>query len=126
MEKQLTKEEFNEKSKDINVYRILKPIPPPLDYAKKGDRYHAQTLYERGYNIVKLIEDKFIELANEPFPFQKELVGKNIHSVYSKCPECGSFGINMPLDNICGNCNYPRCITYYDAETIYQYLQTIS
>lgn len=50
---------------------------------------------------------------------KEELVGKNTHSVYVRCNECQKFGINMPLDNVCGNCNSKDTVTYYDIETIH-------
>lgn len=49
---------------------------------------------------------------------EKELVGKNIHSVYLRCNECKLFGVPMPLDRICGNCGSKDTIVYYDSETI--------
>jgi ribosomal protein L37E len=60
------------------------------------------------------------------FPFEKEVVGKNIHSVITVCPQCGSHGVNMPLEKECGNCGYTETRTYYDAETIHNLLQSAS
>lgn len=56
--------------------------------------------------------------------WQKDLVGKNQHSVYSRCPDCLQMGINMPLDRVCGNCGKDNCVTYYDEETIHKYLHS--
>lgn len=54
--------------------------------------------------------------------WQKDIVGTNRHSVYSRCPDCLQMGINVPLDRICGNCGASNCVTYYDEETIDDYL----
>ncbi len=54
----------------------------------------------------------------DSYDFEKAIVGKNIHSVLSKCPECMITGINIPLDRTCGNCGFTPTITYYDAQTI--------
>lgn len=50
--------------------------------------------------------------------FEKGAVGKNIHSVLTYCPECKTWGCNMPLNKVCGDCRYPNGIVYYDAETV--------
>lgn len=52
------------------------------------------------------------------FQFEREVIGKNIHSVWTFCQSCGVRGINIPLNNECGNCGSAETITYYDAETI--------
>lgn len=114
----MEKELFYKKAANTNLYRVLKPLPPPLDYSSRNDKYHSDILYDRGYNINQLVSDGYLELAEEPFQWQKDLVGKNKHSVYCWCPECQSFGINMPLQTVCGNCGYPKCTTYYDVHTI--------
>lgn len=55
---------------------------------------------------------------------EKELVGKNLHSVYTHCLSCHSWGINMPLNKVCGNCGKNTdTYTYYDSETIASALQ---
>lgn len=52
------------------------------------------------------------------YEWEKNIVDKNKHSVYSRCPHSLGMGINFPLDTVCGNCGKDGCITYYDAETI--------
>jgi len=58
----------------------------------------------------------------KPFPFQMDIVGKNVHTVFVICPACHHRGVNVPLETVCGNCGQEGCITYYDAETIHNYL----
>lgn len=110
--------EFIELSGNTHKYRILKSLPGDLSYLKPGDKISSQTLYDRGHNIEKALKWGYIKNIDEPYDWQKDLVGKNEHSVFSRCPQCQSFGINMPLDSVCGNCGYKKCLTYYDAETI--------
>ena len=65
--------------------------------------------------------DKPIEKESEPTVERWEpgAVGKNVHSVYTHCRNCWMWGINMPLDKVCGNCGKTTDIeTYYDSETI--------
>lgn len=114
----LSNKEFNELAENRNLYLILKPLSGELSYAKVGDKYYSDTLYERGYNINELVLSGVLKMINEPFYWQQKLVGKNEHTVYSYCPNCQAFGVNMPLDNKCGSCEHPRTITYYDAFTI--------
>lgn len=121
----MKKEEFYELAKNRNRYRVAKPLTGELSYAKIGDTFLSDTLYERGYNMLALVEQGVLEIVPDVFPFEKEIVGKNVGSVYSRCPECQSFGINMPLDTVCGNCGYTKCTTYYSAETIDNYLRSI-
>lgn len=52
----------------------------------------------------------------------KLLVGKNKHSVYVRCYECQSFGINMPMMFDCGNCLAKSGTPFYDVETIHNLL----
>lgn len=48
-----------------------------------------------------------------------DFIGNNVHSVYTHCLSCGAWGINLPLDKICGNCNKDTdTYTYYDKETV--------
>lgn len=124
--KPMTKEEFFQLAKNRNRYRVAKPLTGELSYAKIGDTYFSDTLYERGYNMYALVEQGVLELIPDVFPFEKEIVGKNVHSVYTLCSECRSWGINMPLEKQCGNCGYTEGKTYYDAETIYNYLRGLA
>ena len=115
----MNKEDFIKFSGNIHTYRILKQLPgADLAYLKVGEKVQNSTLYDRGYNIEKLIKHGYIKNIDEPYDWQKELVGKNEHSVYVKCGQCGSWGVNFPLDTKCANCGYEKCITYYDAQTI--------
>lgn len=50
--------------------------------------------------------------------WEKNAVGKNVHSVYVFCFECRTDGINFPLERKCGNCGSMETTTYYDRETI--------
>lgn len=118
----MNREDFFQLAKNINRYKVLKQLPPPLDYAKIGDCFHSDILYDRGYNIIQLVADGYLELIPRIFPFEKEIVAKTKHSVLTVCPECGSHGVNMPLDKVCGNCGYTETRTYYDAETIHYLL----
>lgn len=51
-------------------------------------------------------------------PWERLLVGKNIHSVYTLCRDCGMKGINFPFEEECGNCGSENTIRYYDKKTI--------
>ena len=42
----------------------------------------------------------------------------NKHSVYTHCNECKMFGINLPDDRKCGNCNSEDTNIYYHEEDI--------
>lgn len=55
---------------------------------------------------------------------EKRLIGKNVHSVYTRCFVCHSWGVNLPLNHQCGNCNSNETTVYYDIETIAQALAT--
>jgi hypothetical protein len=50
--------------------------------------------------------------------WERKLVGKNIHSVFTWCKDCGMNGCNMPLEDECGNCGSKNTVRYYDKETI--------
>lgn len=119
----MEKKEFFRLAKNRNKYKVLKPLKGELSYSKIGDTYFSDTLYERGYNMQKLVEDGVLELVPRIFDFEKQIEGTNVHSVYTKCPMCFSWAINFPLEKECGNCGYSECITYYDAETINNYLK---
>lgn len=54
---------------------------------------------------------------------EKDLVGENEHSVYTYCLNgCRTWGVNTPLNRVCGNCNEPDGLVYYDSETITKYV----
>lgn len=56
--------------------------------------------------------------------WKEQLVGKNIHSVYTHCLSCHTWGINLPLEKVCGNCGKDTdTYTYYDSETISSLLE---
>ena len=112
----MDKKTFIETSGNVHLYRILKLIPG-CDW-KVNDRVQSGTLYDKGFNILELVEKKYIKNIDEPYEWQKWLVGKNEHSVLSLCGQCGHQQVPFPLDNKCGSCGYERCITYYDAQTI--------
>lgn len=50
--------------------------------------------------------------------WERELIGKNKHSVYTWCFDCCTYGCNMPNNYECGNCGSKNTVKYYDAETI--------
>lgn len=116
---------FYKLAKNRNKYKVLKPIKGELSYAKIGDTYFSDTLYERGYNMDEMVKTGHLELVERIFPFEYEIVGKNVKSVFTKCPEGCGFGINAPLNKQCGNCGYTEGITYYDAETIHNYIVSL-
>jgi len=118
MNTEITQEEFNKLAKNRNLYRVEKKLKGQLCYAKVGDTYYSDTLFELDYNTNQLVKDGFLSLVEEPFEWQKEIVGKNVKTVYCYCPNCQSFAVNLPLDIECGNCSHPKMITYYDAQTI--------
>lgn len=114
----MNRENFLQLAETRHLYRVEKKLPGELQHAEVGTRFYSETLYDLEYNILQMVADGYLVCIDEPFEWQKKLVGENINTVYSRCPECASFGVNMPLDNVCGNCGYPKCITYYDAQTI--------
>lgn len=126
MDKKMTEAEFFELAKNRNRYKVIKRLNGKLSYAKVGDTYNSDTLYDLGYNILELVSGGFLELVPRVFPFEREIVGKNVHSVLTVCPQCRSHGINFPLDKQCGNCDYTETRTYYDAETIHNYLTQLN
>jgi ribosomal protein L37E len=115
----MNRQEFLQLAKNRNKYRVLKQLDGELNYVNVGDFFYSDTLFDRGYNMNALVESGYLELVPRVFPFEKEIVGKNHFSVITVCPECGSHGVNMPLEKECGNCGYTETRTYYDAETIY-------
>jgi hypothetical protein len=50
--------------------------------------------------------------------WEKEIVGKNIHTVFTWCKDCGMEGCNIPFNDECGNCGSKNTVRYYDKETI--------
>lgn len=50
--------------------------------------------------------------------WEKELEGKNIHSVFTWCKDCGMEGCNIQFNEECGNCGSKNTVRYYDKETI--------
>jgi hypothetical protein len=56
------------------------------------------------------------------FEFEKKITNKNIHSVYTHCLSCYMWGVNIPFEKECGNCGSLETLTYYDSETINNYL----
>jgi rRNA maturation endonuclease Nob1 len=50
--------------------------------------------------------------------WEQKLIGKNIHSVFTWCKDCHSEGVNIPLNDECGNCGSKNTVRYYDKETI--------
>jgi hypothetical protein len=57
--------------------------------------------------------------------WENSLIGKNVHSVLTKCFECGTMGCNLPQVTECGNCGSQSTVRYYDSETINQNLEFI-
>jgi hypothetical protein len=57
--------------------------------------------------------------------WETSLEGKNVHSVFTKCFECGAMGCNLPQITECGNCGSQTTVRYYDSETINQNLEFI-
>lgn len=128
--KESEKKEFLENVKNRNIYEVLETFTPPnrnKNWAKKGDEYGSGVIYDWGLNPETLVKGGKIRLIEkEPFKWQKDIVGNNIHSVYSWCPECLKFGINMPLVNECPDCGHTATITYYDAKTIDNYISALA
>jgi len=116
--------EFRQLAKNRNKYKIIKPLMGELSHAKVGDSFYSDTLFERDYNIHALVQEGYLELVPRVFPFEEMAIGKNVHTILTVCPECGTHGVNMPLEKSCGNCGYTETITYYDAETIHYLLNS--
>lgn len=123
----LSREDFIALEKNRKLYKVINKIPyGELSYASIGDKFNSDILYERGYNMNKLVEEGILKIIGEPYDFQKNIIGTNTRSVFIKCPDCGIVGINEPLNAECGNCGHPKCITYYDAETIQNYIESLT
>lgn len=125
----ISKEELHQRAVNVKIYRLIKPLDGYFSRYKNkavGDKFTSEVLYESGYNINDLLEQGKIKEVPPIFPFEKDITGTNQHSVYSKCPECFGWGINGPLENVCGNCGYPKTIQYYDAETIQNFIDSLS
>ena len=50
--------------------------------------------------------------------WETDIVGHNLHTVLTKCFDCGMMGCNMPKVTECGNCGSESTLRYYDSETI--------
>lgn len=50
--------------------------------------------------------------------WEYKLIGINKHSVFTWCKDCHGKGVNIPLNNQCGNCGGKNTVRYYDNETI--------
>lgn len=122
----MNEKEFIETSGNIKTYRIAKTLPGELSYMNIGDKVQNSILFDRGYNILKFVKHGYLKNIDEPYDWQKQLVDKNEHTVYVHCGQCGKMGVNFPLDNKCGNCGYEKCITYYDAQTIDNFIRQIN
>ena len=57
--------------------------------------------------------------------WERKLVGKNVHSVFTWCKDCGMRGCNIPFEDECGNCGSKNTVRYYDKETIKTAIQMI-
>lgn len=57
--------------------------------------------------------------------WEEEITDKNVHSVYTKCLDCLTVGVNLPYNNTCGNCGSENTIRYYDSETINNLLDSL-
>lgn len=120
----LTKKEFIATSGNTHTYRIIKQLPEgDLAYLKIGEKIASSVLYDRDYNINKLVKHGYLRFIDEPYEWQKSLVGNNEHSVLCICGVCATNFTPFPLENKCPNCGYEKCVTYYDAQTIDKYMQ---
>lgn len=75
--------------------------------------------------VIPLKEAAEMEARNPAivYPFEENI--KNKHSVYTLCPNCHTWGINMPGEKMCGDCNFPYGITYYSAEDVNNLIKKI-
>jgi len=64
----MNRQDFFKLAKNRNKYRVLKPLDGELSYAKVGDFFFSDTLFDRGYNMNELIKDGFLELVPIIFP----------------------------------------------------------
>ena len=63
------------------------------------------------------LKDAFT-IHNASSDWEQKLVGRNIHSVFTWCKDCGMKGCNIPFEDDCGNCGSKNTVRYYDKETI--------
>jgi len=117
------------KNKQRRVYEVVKPLKGYFSKYKNkavGHRFSAEILFKREYNINQLLkEGKIVEIP-KIFPFEIEIVSQNQHSVWTKCKECLHFGINMPLNKKCANCGCEETITYYDADSVQRFINSLT
>lgn len=75
----------------------------------------------------RLIEKLTLMLTSQPrlrqtcvscSAWEHQLIGKNIHSVFTWCKDCHNEGVNIPFNDECGNCGSKNTVRYYDKETI--------
>jgi len=68
------------------------------------------------------IKDIPVRLSTEPVKYKKlcaffrrlkYITKEHEHSIYVKCQSCGISGINLPYNDICGNCGSQETIEYY-------------
>jgi hypothetical protein len=71
------------------------------------------------YSTTATMSDKN---QRKSLPFETQIVGKNLHSIWTFCANCGARGVNIPLNTQCGNCGSFDTLTYYDAQTIQAFL----
>jgi hypothetical protein len=69
-------------------------------------------------NIIMKLKRLFCLSAVSGSAWEHKLVGKNIHSVFTWCKDCGMEGCNVPFNDECGNCGSKNTVRYYDKETI--------
>ena len=62
-------------------------------------------------------------MNNTKMTTEEKLIGKNIHSVYTLCFECHTWGVNGPKNYQCGSCNSLDTLKYYDIVTVSQVIE---
>jgi len=94
-----------------------------LEELRDIKNYSQSELMNTGYKTAILdaldLVNKYFDLDSvSGSDWEKELVDKNIHGVFTWCKDCGMEGCNTPLNDECGNCGSQNTVRYYDKETI--------
>ena len=95
-----------------------------IDNFKKFRFFKKTPVYLNGNNEYTLDIDIFNEMLNFISTLiakkQKEVIeavlpkdGENIHSVYTICWDCLTWGVNVPNNKTCGNCGSKNTSEYF-------------
>ena len=93
----------------------------PVTVEAKTLKEAVKKLYvgqRKSYGTVQAIRGRFSKDYISGSAWERKLIGKNIHSVFTWCKDCHSEGVNIHFNDECGNCGSKNTVRYYDKETI--------